>query len=463
MLYIGIIIALEILALTAYMLWKRFSPQGVLLVSGILMLGLAHLAGLASPEIGESTGSAFFDIFKAISESFSTNLVNGGLMILAIGGYVAYMRKIKASEALAIVSTRPLSLLHRHPYIAATALIPIGQILFICIPSATGLAFLLAGTILPLMSRMGISKPTAVSAITLCTVFDIGPGSANSMQAASLSRINRLHYFIDYQLEYVVPLTILLMAVFYFSSKWFDRKDNLTTSGGNPDNILEAEAISGAPGDIFAILPVLPLLLLVFFSNYTGNLLGFSIELDIIVSVLVSLFVAMIFDLTRTRSFERMFNSLKSFWEGMGQTFASIITLIVCAEIFSKGLISLGYLEAIIRASTGIGLPGQAVVLVMTLSIFLTAMVTGSGNAVFFSFSPLMPDIASIIGAAPINMILPMQLSASIGRSVSPIAGVVIAISEIGGVSTFEIVKRNIAPVLSVLAFLLIFNGYTLI
>lgn len=462
MLYIGLIIALEFLVLTAYLLWKRYSPQGVLLVSGILMLILAHLAGLSSPDIAQSTGSAFFDIFKIISEAFSTDLVNGGLMILAIGGYVAYMRKIGASEALATVSMRPLSLLHKHPHIAATALIPIGQILFICIPSATGLAFLLAGTILPLLMRMGISKPTAVSSIALCTVFDLGPGSANSMQAASLAGINRLRYFIDYQLEYILPLTVFLMITFYLTSRWFDRKDNLgsVVQSSDADTVLHKKP--DAPGDIFAVLPVLPLLLLILFSNYTGNLFGFSIELDITVAILVSLFVSMVFDLCHTRSLERMFNSMKSFWDGMGRAFSSIITLIVCAEIFSKGLISLGTVEGIVKFSTGVGMPVQLIGVLMALSIFFTAVITGSGNAVFFSFGPLMPEIASKVGVAPVKMILPMQLSASIGRSVSPIAGVIIAISEIGGVSAFEIVKRNLPPVLVTLVMMLIINGFAL-
>lgn len=458
MLYIGLLIALEFLVLTTYCLWKHYSPQGVLLVSGILMIFLGHLAGLSSPEASETTGSAFFDIFKTISDSFSSNLVNGGLMILSIGGYVAYMRQIKASDALVSVAMRPLSLLHKYPHVAATVLIPIGQILFICVPSATGLAFLLAGTILPLLMRMGISKPTAVSSIVLCTIFDIGPGSANSMQAAKLAGINRLNYFIDYQLEYILPLTIILMIAFFLTSRWFDRKDKL-----NRQDIVEGNAEiqknPDVPGDIFAILPVLPLLLLIVFSSYTGNLFGLSIEIDITVAVLVSFFVAMIFDLFHTKSLEHIFNSSKAFWTGMGRTFSSIITLIVCAEIFSKGLISLGTVDGFVKLSTGVGFSGQLIVIIMTFAIFITAIITGSGNAVFFSFGPLMPDIASRIGVAPINMILPMQLSASIGRSVSPIAGVIIAISEMGSVSTFEIVRRNLPPVLITLASMLVYDS----
>lgn len=460
MLYIGTFIALQFIALTAYWLWKRYNPQGVLLISGLMMLLTASLAGLPHAAAGMTTGSEFFDIFRSVSDSFSMNVMHGGLMIITIGGYVVYMKKIRASEALIAVAMQPLSLLHRYPYLAACSIIPIGQILFICIPSATGLDLLLAATVLPLLVRMGVSKLTAASVITACTLFDLGPGSANTMQAAELAGINKLHYFLDYQLSVVVPMTIFLMAVYFFTSRYFDRRDRAAspeTAAQSPEKIAPAEIARGVP-HIFALLPVLPLLLLILFSDFTG-LLGGTVELDIATAILLSLVVAMLFDLIRSRSLGTMFNALKTFWAGMGKTFANVITLIVCAEVFSKGLISLGFVDALVELTMHLGLPGMAISVIMTLSIFLVAMLMGSGNASFFSFGPLVPGIASRIGVTPISIMLPMQMSASIGRSVSPIASVIIAVSDIAGVSPFDLVKRNMIPVVSALVFMLVYNS----
>ena len=39
-----------------------------------------------------------------------------------------------------------------------------------------------------------------------------------------------------------------------------------------------------------------------------------------------------------------------------------------------------------------------------------------------------------------------MNLSASMGRTVSPISGVLIAVSELAGVSPIDLVKRNAIP-----------------
>jgi DcuC family C4-dicarboxylate transporter len=92
----------------------------------------------------------------------------------------------------------------------------------------------------------------------------------------------------------------------------------------------------------------------------------------------------------------------------------------------------------------------------MTILIFLAAMLMGSGNAAFFAFGPLVPNIATKLGVSSTSMILPMQFSASMGRTVSPVSGVLIAVSEIAGVSPMQLVKRNIIPMSIALVVMLI-------
>jgi C4-dicarboxylate transporter, DcuC family len=82
----------------------------------------------------------------------------------------------------------------------------------------------------------------------------------------------------------------------------------------------------------------------------------------------------------------------------------------------------------------------------------------GSGNASFFAFGPLVPKIAKTLGVESTTMILPMQLSASMGRTVSPVAGIIIAVSEIAGVTTLQIVKRNLIPLTVALLIMLVIH-----
>ncbi len=146
------------------------------MICGLMMVGIGMLMNFSVPELNESTGSAFFDLFRRIQESMIGRLSGVGLMIMAIGGFVAYMKHIGASEALVYISMQPLSVMKKYPYLASILVIPIGQLLFICTPSATGLGLLLVASIYPVLVGLGVSRLTAVSVISACTVFDMGAG-----------------------------------------------------------------------------------------------------------------------------------------------------------------------------------------------------------------------------------------------------------------------------------------------
>jgi DcuC family C4-dicarboxylate transporter len=130
----------------------------------------------------------------------------------------------------------------------------------------------------------------------------------------------------------------------------------------------------------------------------------------------------------------------------------------VAADIFSKGLISLGFIDGLLSVSQHIGLGGIGISVVMTIMIFLASILMGSGNAAFFAFGPLVPAIAGPLGVKSVQMILPMAMAASMGRTVSPIAGVLVAAATLGKVSPVDVVKRNMIPFLLALVVMLVYN-----
>lgn len=384
MIYIGALISIQFIALTAYWLFKKYHAQAVLLFSGLAMLTLALILGFDIPELKNATGLKEFDLFKVIQEIFSEKGAGVGLMIMTIGGFVAYMKQIKASDALVYVSMQPLSIFRKYPYLAASLVIPIGQLLFICTPSATGLGLLLVASIYPVLVSLGVSKLSAVSVISACTVFDMGPASANTARASELVGMNNVMYFIEHQMPLTIPMTILLMIVYYFSNRYYDKKDALKKQ---TEEVKQEDFKVDVPL-IYAILPVLPLILLIVFSKYI-QLFSFSVELDTTTAMLMSFFVAIVFEFIRQRNIKQVFASIKTFWDGMGKVFATVITLIVAAEVFSRGLISLGFIDSLVMLSQHIGFSGAGIAILMTLLIFAASMLMGSGNASFFSFGPL--------------------------------------------------------------------------
>lgn len=455
---IGSIIAIGFIIIVATLLLKKFYPHAVLLIAGLAMLIISMAMNFKMPTVIDNTGWSGFDLFRLIKESFSKTNAGVGLMIMAIGGFVAYIDKIGASDALVRIAMRPLSLFKKYPYIATTAVLPIGQLLFVCIPSAAGLGLLLMASIFPILLGLGVSRLTAVSTITACTAFGIGPASAITARAVNIAGVDSISYFVKDQLPVVLLLCIVLMVTYYFVNRYYDKKE-ATPIKVKADLLAEQEKNKEerikAP-NYYAIIPVLPLVLLIVFSEIF-QLTPVPITLDTTTAMFISLFIALIFEFIRKRNLKEVLASLSTFWNGMGNIFKTVVTLIIAADIFAKGLISLGFIDGLISSSQNIGLGAIGISLVMVVMIFLASMLMGSGNASFFAFAPLVPKIAAQFGIKTTSMILPMNLAASMGRTVSPVAGVLIATSEIAGVSPLAIVKRNFIPLVVALVFLLIY------
>ena len=449
--YLGAILSLFFIAITGSLLLKKYNPHAVLLVSGLLMLIIAQFLNYNLPTLKAPTGFSGFDLFRYIKESFSKTNAGVGLMIMAIGGFVAYIDKIGASNALVFVAMKPLKLFKKYPYVAASLVIPIGQLLFVAIPSAAGLGLLLMASMFPILVNLGVSRLSAVSVITATTAFGIGPASAITASATDIAGVDTISFFLKSQIPKVIPLSIVMMVTYYFVNRHFDKKIALDT-----------EALANEKKEIkvplvYAFIPILPIVLLIVFSKIF-NLFNTAIALDTTTAMFISVFIALLFEFARTQNTKAVLESLKIFWNGMGNIFKTVVTLIIAADIFAKGLISLGFVEGLLEVSQNSGFGVVGIGVVMTVLIFFASMLMGSGNASFFAFGPLVPKIADKLGIETTEIILPMQLSASMGRTVSPISGVMIATAEIAKVSTLAIVKRNIIPLGMALLVMLIYH-----
>ena len=309
----------------------------------------------------------------------------------------------------------------------------------------TGLGFILVA--------LGVSRLTAASVITACTAFGIGPASAITASASGVAEMESIRFFLVHQIPVIIPLNLILMVSYFFVNRYFDKKENTEKEV----EVKEENGKEKAP-DYYAIIPVLPLILLLIFSDIF-SFFPTGIRLNTTTAMFISFFVALLFEWARIKSLKKLFQSMNIFWGGMGNFFKSVVTLIIAADIFSQGLISLGFIDGLVEGSRHLGFGPVGIGIVMTILIYLASMLMGSGNASFFAFGPLVPDIAARFGVQVTRMILPMSLAASMGRTVSPVAGVLIAVSDVAGVTALSIVKRNLIPLTSALIFLLIYSS----
>lgn len=437
---LGVILAGLVTALVIFMLAKGYKPQPVLLLGGLLLMGLtiAFDLGTLLPE-KTTTNFEFFDIFKVFSDILSSRMAGLGLTLMAIAGFSRYMDHVGASKSLFAVFEKPLKSV-RSPYLLLVVAFLVTHMLVIFIPSHAGLGMLLMVTMYPILIRTGVSPLSALAVIGTCQFIDHGPGSGNVIMAAKTAGLDPAVYFVEHQLPVTIPIIIAVAVAHFLAQRWWDKREGFVFNQDTLDKIDHND--HSRPPLVYALLPVVPLVLIIGFSPIFKS----PIKMDVTTAMIISTAVAMIFEYCRLRSAKAVLDSFMLFFEGMGKQFVLVVSLIVCGEVFANGLLKIGAVDTMITAAQDAGFGVGAMIIVMSFILAVAAFLMGSGNAAFFSFAALTPKIAAFLKVDVVTLILPMQIMTSFGRSVSPITAAIVAIAGIAGVSPFQIVKRTAIP-----------------
>lgn len=456
---VAFLIAMLVTASAGTLVIKKYQPQTVLLLAGLTLFAVTAVFFPAQSILfkeTETSGWAGFDIFEFIHQIMSYRLAGLGLIIMAAGGFAKYMDHIGATQAMVNIGTRPLARL-KAPYLVLALGYAVGQVLNIFIPSAAGLAMLLLVTLYPTLVRLGVSKASAAAMIGMTSVLDLGPASGTANLAAHTANMDVAIYFAQYQIPASLFIVPVICVLTYFSAKYFDRRSGHKvnpdpTAHAAADGTSEAQKVPG----FYALLPILPLTLILIFSK----LLIDQIEIGVVTAMIIGAVLGLFCEMVRKRhELQAVFKGFMTFFQGMGQMFSSIISLIICAEFFAAGLTAIGAIDFMINTAQGAGFGLFAMTLVTCLLVAVTAILTGSGNAAFFSFAGLAPNVAAATTAGPVALLLPLQFTAGIARSLSPVSGVIIAVSEAAGCSPIDIVKRTAIPLIGGLIVLFVYTA----
>ena len=445
---LGLIITFCSVCAAAYLIAKKYYPALSLLIVGLVTL---TIVGLVSPDpliTGKKATKLFaFDVVQVFTNLLQTRTAGLGMNIMVIGGFSYYMDKIGATRALVSVCVKPLSKIHA-PYVVMAAGYVLGQLLNIFVPSAVGLALLLMVTLYPLLVSAGISRQSAAATIAITGACGLGPSSGNMILGAEISKMHVMEFFLNGQVLVAMFIIPAVAIVHFFIQQWFDKKDLASGKIGQADFGLtsqSAESEAEKAPTFYALFPLLPVVLLFVFSP----LMYKGVRLEVVTALLIALLASFVCDLIRRRNVKESFATMKSFFDGMGKLFSSTVTLIICAEVFAAGLTKSGGIATLISWVGSMDAGAIAIFTVMFVIVAVAAMVTGSGNAPFFSFAPMIPDAAAGVGANVAMMLVPLQLVSGIGRSMSPVAGVCMAVAGMSGITPFDLVRRTI-PVMAV-------------
>lgn len=433
---LGVILALLVTAAAGYLIVTKAKPQVVLLAAGLALMLLGVLLGEGSimPE-GKGSGFIVLDMFGKIRDIFSTRAGGLGLSIMAVGGYAKYMDLMGASRAMVHVLSHPLKKI-RSPYIVLACTYVLGEIMAQFITSASGLGMLLMVSLYPTLICTGVSRLSAVAVIGTTMAVEWGIMETNSIFAAEVAGLPIATYYAQYQVPVGCIVVLSIAVAHFFVQRYCDSRMEKEDAQEVAQEEFEMPPLG------YAILPVLPLLILL------GFLFGADKEVNLVVVMLISVAVTIACQLLRSRDIRASFEEVTAFFGGMGLQFANVITLIVAGETFAHGLVTIGAVSRAIHAAESTGFGGIGVLILMVVVISACAIVMGSGNAPFFSFANLIPDIAAKLGISAVLMILPLHFATSIARGMSPITAVIVVTSGIAGVSPFEVIKRTCVPLL---------------
>ncbi len=442
-LFIGLIITV----IVGYFIIKGYRAAGVLLTAGVSLLLITGLLGhQVLPSSITSTGNMFTDSLEYVKYMLQYRGGGLGLQIMLLCGFASYMTHIGANNVVVKQFSKPLSFI-KSPYVLLVAAYIVACLMSLAVSSATGLGVLLMATLFPMMTAMGISRPAAVAVCASPAAIILSPTSGDVVVAAEKSGM-ALDLFAFHAVLPVSISAIVVMAVAaFFWNKYLDKKDNTPM-----EKVDLSEMEVNAPA-YYAILPFMPIIGVFLFNGRTIP----GLSLDIYTIVVLSIFIGAVIDfITKRFNGKETLEDLESCYAGMADAFKGVVMLLVAAGVFAQGLMSIGAIDTLIHLADNAGAGAIALMLLLTGLTMAAAIATGSGNAPFYAFVELAPALAAKMGANPAFLIIPMLQASNLGRTISPVSGVIVATSGMANISPFEVVKRTSIPVLCGLATVII-------
>lgn len=422
------IIAILGILVTIYLLIKKYETRTVLIAVGLLMaiLTLNPMAAL---------------------DAFAKSMTSGGLImaICSSMGFAYVMKYTQCDTHLVHLLTKPLSGLKFF-------LIPIATIITffinIAIPSAAGCAAAVGATLIPVLKSSGV-RPAMAGAAILAGTFGsmMSPGSSHSamiseMSGLTITEVNLSHapYTTIAGAIGAVVLTLLALA---FKDYGQEHREAYLAENQSSENTFHKVNV------LYALAPLVPLIILVIGGTSLQQTPGLEWTK---MGVPQAMLIGAIYGILVTRI--SPVKITEEFFNGMGNSYANVLGIIVAASVFVAGLKSTGAIDSAIDFLKH---SNEFVRWGATIGPFLMGVITGSGDAAAIAFNSAVTPHAVELGYTHVNLGMGAAIAGAIGRTASPIAGVTIVCAGLAMVNPIEMVKRTAPGMILAVLYLALF------
>lgn len=413
-----------IVLITFAAILKNLEARMVLILSGAAMALIAGIAGVEG-------------CFDGAMQAFISQLINESLVptICACMGFSAVMEYTKCSSNLVYLLTRPLQKVR---FAVVPGAILITWLINIVVMSAAGCAATVGTLLVPMMLGLGVHPATAAACILIGTWGNVmNPGQSFNVQVGELASMTGLEVVSSFTVVAVIALAASIVLLTVIDIAMVKKGNKQGAAYAAEPGSADREAVKSAPVKINyfkALIPATPIIFLLL-----GNA-GVLPNFDITVWMLSCSVLGLLLDVRHVQ------DGVKQFFNGVGNSYRDIITLMAAASVFTFGMNAVGLTGALVdvmKNSTAIARLGAG------FGPFIIAALSGSGNAAAIAFNTSITPHAADLGYAVEAMGSVAQIAAAVGRSASPVAGVTIICAKMAGVSPMDVVKRSILPMLA--------------
>lgn len=407
-----------IVILTFVLIVKKYEARLVLFLAGLLMCLIGGLPG---------------DVMKA----FTKAMVNNSLVptICTVMGFSYVMRLTTCDQHLVQSISGVLKR-------GRAILVPISFFLTwwisLAIPSASGCSAAVGSILIPTLIAAGVHPAMAAATVLAGTWGSaISPGNAHNPFVADLAGTDMMTVIINETPASVIAsiaCVVVMTAYAVLRKEGATEERRLAYLKEIGEEGEKAEEFHVRP--LLAIVPLVPLFLLILGSKQVGLLPEISVPLSMLIGVALGFLVTL----------KDAQEICRKFFEGMGNAYADVIGLIVCASVFTTGMTAIGLTGALTELMEG---SQAAAAAAGTFGPFFIAVISGSGDAAAFAFNGAITPFAEQFGLSIMDLGSLAQIAGAMGRSMSPIAGAAIICAGLAKVNPIEVSKRNALPCLA--------------
>lgn len=446
---------LVMLAVLIYAIMKNINITMAMLTIGTAAVAIISFATGTSVMGDNTTGSLLLDCFEYVAGTAAAQASGNGLIVMSVMGYVAYMQSMKATDIFALTLAGPFRK-SKAKYATVAGTIIITCLLQLVVTSNAGKASLAIAVLYPVMLAAGVSTATAATAIVIGQAFTYGPGCGMTYTVFSAGGIDYSvpTFFFTKELPIFIPALIVTLIAFYFTSRAFDKKEAVTYA----ENTTAMEAGSIGVPRWYALLPVIPLALIIVFSG-----LFFDITMSVSAANFAGLFIVLLIMLMTKKDKKAVFENTKQFFSGMASSFGSVVTIMIAAALFSGAISKVGGLQIIFSAFSNAGVSVKAISIIGALLAFVFIAITGSQVGNMALFGGLFANVSQAMGANVIDMYSVLVPVGCYGMALSPVSGANLMVSRLCGVEIKTIIKRCAIPTLFCIATMTIISQFILI